>query len=800
MDGHALDVLELAAIRERLADHTSFSASRALAEALLPSPEAAEVAERQELCAEALGLIALGAPHMAGAHDVRAEAEHAGRGGSLGADALVEISETARAALGVRGHLAEREGTAPLLAQQAGRIAETLGAVAEQLERALELEPPGVKDAASPRLKSLRSELATARRRAGDRLRSLASDPDLAPHLQEDFVTERGGRPVVAVRASARSAVPGIVHDTSNSGQTLFVEPFAIVELSNRLRELEGEERDEVARILAELSRHVGGQAGELAEAVEVLAAIDFALARGALSRSWNGCAVEIGDDVELIAARHPLLDPATVVPIDLPLTGVRVLVLSGANTGGKTVALKTLGLCALLHQCGLQPPAEKARLPVFADVVADIGDEQSIAASLSTFSGHVRNLVHVLDAATPRTLVLLDEVAAGTDPIEGAALARALLGELAQRAALTVTTTHYAEVKQWASATPGALNGAVGFDQETLAPTYTLTLGRPGPSHALEIARRLGLDVQVIEHARAGLAPERVETERLLSEAARAEQAALRLRGEAESERDEASALRRQVARHEADQRAAAAAAQAAVAEERERARLEAQSDLATHRAELEALREEVRAARREERRRRAAPGAEERAAEAERDRRLGAADERVRGAARAIEEGLDAPVRQTRALEAGDPVRARALGLRGVIAEITDGIALVQGGAMRVHVPLEQLEPDPQGARSPRDSEPAVRVRAAAMSHAPSLLDLRGQRADEAREAVRQLVDDAYLAGLPEVEIVHGRGTGAVRTAVRAELDRHPLVERHVSESADGATRVTLASRSPA
>ena len=296
-------------------------------------------------------------------------------------------------------------------------------------------------------------------------------------------------------------------------------------------------------------------------------------------------------------------------MPVDLPLAGVRVLVLSGANTGGKTVALKTLGLCALLHQCGLHVPAERARLPVFADVLADIGDEQSIAASLSTFSGHLRNLVHVLEAATPRTLVLLDEVAAGTDPIEGAALARALLDELSQRAALTITTTHYAEVKQWASATPGALNGAVGFDAETLAPTYTLTLGRPGPSHALEIASRLGLDARVIEHAREGLAPERVETERLLREAARSEQAALRLRA-----RPRASAPRPQrcASRPPATSRRSARPPRrraAAIAEERERARAEAQSDLATHRAELEALREELRAARREERARRDAP-----------------------------------------------------------------------------------------------------------------------------------------------------------------------------------------------
>jgi DNA mismatch repair protein MutS2 len=798
MDRHALDVLELAAIRERLANHTSFSGSRALAEALLPSPDAGEVGVRQALCAEALRLVELGPPRMSGAHDVRTEAEHAGRGGALGAEGLVAIAETARAALGVRRHLAEREGTAPLLATRAKEIAETLGTLAEELERALELDPPGVRDSASPRLKALRSELATARRRAGDRLRSLASDPDLRPHLQEDFVTERGGRPVIAVRASARSAVPGIVHDTSNSGQTLFVEPFAIVELSNRLRELEGDERDEVARILAQLSRHAGVYADELTRAVETLAAIDLALACGALSRGWRGCPVEPADDVELIAARHPLLDPATVVPVDLPLGGVRVLVLSGANTGGKTVALKTLGLCALLHQCGLHVPAERARLPVFADVLADIGDEQSIAASLSTFSGHVRNLVHVLGAATPRTLVLLDEVAAGTDPIEGAALARALLDALSQRAALTVTTTHYAEVKQWASATPGALNGAVGFDAETLAPTYTLTLGRPGPSHALEIARRLGLAEEVIDGARAGLAPERVETERLLGEAARSEQAAARLRAEAEGEHAEAAALRARAADHEQARRAAAEAAAAAVADERERARAEAQSDLATHRSELEALREELRSARREERRRRTTPTVEAREAEAERDRSLGAADARARTAARAIDEALDAPVRQTRPLAVGDPVRSRALGLRGVITELLDGNALVQGGAMRVHVPLDQLEPDPHGGPS-SSAEPPVRVRAAAMSHAPSLLDLRGQRADEAREAVRRLVDDAYLAGLPEVEIVHGRGTGAVRAAVREELDRHPLVERHASESADGATRVTLASRSP-
>ncbi len=688
----------------------------------------------------------------------------------------------------------------PLLAGRADEIAETLTVVAERLERTLELEPPGVKDSASPKLKSLRSELATARRRASDRLRSLASDPDIQPHLQEDFVTERGGRPVVAVRASARGAVPGIVHDTSNSGQTLFVEPFAIVELSNRLRELEGDERDEVARILAELSRHVGTTRTSWSTPSRCSRTIDFALARGALSRGWRGCPIEPSDDVELVAARHPLLDPATVVPVDLPLAGVRVLVLSGANTGGKTVALKTLGLCALLHQCGLHVPAERARMPVFADVLADIGDEQSIAASLSTFSGHLRNLVHVLEAATPRTLVLLDEVAAGTDPIEGAALARALLDELSQRAALTITTTHYAEVKQWASATPGALNGAVGFDAETLAPTYTLTLGRPGPSHALEIASRLGLDASVIERAREGLAPERVETERLLREAARSEQAARAAarRGRERARRGGGAARAGGPPRARTSRRPprrprprSPRSASAPASRPRATSRRTGASSRHCARSCAPPAARSARGARR-----RARPRAPPRPSAT-----AGWAPPTSAPAAagRAIDQALDAPVRQTRALGVGDPVRARALGLRGVITEIADGIALVQGGAMRVHVALEQLEPDPHGGPS-SSAEPAVRVRAAAMSHAPSLLDLRGQRADEAREAVRQLVDDAYLAGLPEVEIVHGRGTGAVRAAVREELDRHPLVERHASQSADGATRVTLASRSPA
>ena len=392
------------------------------------------------------------------------------------------------------------------------------------LDRALD-PAGGLLDTASPELASIRRRLAAARREASDLLRQLAVR--LRSHLQETFTTERGGRPVLAVKASSRSAVPGIVHDSSGSGETIFVEPMAVVEANNRVRELGAQEHEEEERILRALSRLVGQEAGPLEDAVAALAALDLALASAALSRAWDGCQVEPADEVELAGARHPLLDPAGVVPIDLPLAGVRALVVSGPNTGGKTVALKTLGLFAMLHQCGLRVPASRARLPVFDRVLADIGDDQSIAESLSTFSAHVRRLVAIMEAAGPRSLVLLDEPAAGTDPDEGARLAQAVIERLVEQGALVLATTHHPEVKAWASAAPAAANAAVAVDLRTLRPLYTLQMGEPGASHALGIAEGLGLDPEVVEAARRAGPPERRALEALLADAASARAAA---------------------------------------------------------------------------------------------------------------------------------------------------------------------------------------------------------------------------------------------------------------------------------
>jgi DNA mismatch repair protein MutS2 len=793
MDPRALELLELPEILDRLAAVAASEPGKARCLALAPATEPDEVERRQSLTAEAVRLLEQSAePELAAVRDVRRDVEVAARGSTLDAATLRAIAASVDAAIAARTAL-EPVDDAPGLSELASRIEPSLAGVSEPIVRAVEDDGSDLRDAASPALRRLRRELRDGRGRIAERLRALAQDPSLREHLSEVFVTERAGRPVLALRASARGAVPGIVHDSSGSGRTLFVEPFAVVEDSNRLREAESAEREEVARILRELSATVGDRAEAIVSLVDAVGALDLAMARGILSRRWRGTPVTPGDDVVLRGARHPLLDAATAVPIDLAPGELRAVVISGPNTGGKTVALKTLGLAALLHQCGLRPPAEGAELPVFDQVLADIGDEQSIAMSLSTFSAHVRNLVSILECATDRSLVLLDELAAGTDPVEGAALARALLGRLTAQARLTVVTSHYAELKEWASGTSGVANAATGFDPETEEPLYRIALGRPGTSHALRIAARLGLPPELVDDARAHVAPERLRIAELLAEAESAEEQAAAEREQAADARSAAEEARRaaeaRVTELEQEIERVRASAQA----ERERALAAAEQELAETKSELDALRAEIRAARRLERERRRATTPKALAKERERDRRLGAASERAAQVGRALREA-DEPLPVTAPLAPGDPVVAPALGVRGTIDEIVRDDAVVVGrGGLRVRVPVARLRPDrdAQAESSPGDG---VTVRAPTPTHAPSELDLRGRTAQEAREAVRTFVDAAALAGRDELRVIHGRGTGAIRTAVRDELARHPLVSSHESDSADGATVVRL------
>jgi DNA mismatch repair protein MutS2 len=765
VDGHALAVLEYPALVARLGAAAATERGAALAAALEPSPEPDEVARRQRLTAEAVALLEAGtAPELAGIRDLREPAALAARGGTLPPDELLAVARAIAVALEARAAVEPESDLGALLAAVDPGLATLRGPI----ERAVEEDGGDLRDDASPELRRLRRELRGGRDRIAAEIARVARDS--SEHLQEQFVTERDGRPVLAVRASARGRVQGIVHDASGTGQTLFVEPFAVVELGNRLAEAAAAEREEVQRILRELSQLVGARGDALAALVEATASVDLALTCAAVSRGWGGAEVAVGDEVRLEGARHPLLDPATAVPIDLDLDALRALVVSGPNTGGKTVALKTLGLAALLHQAGLRPPARAAALPVFDRVLAVIGDEQSIEMSLSTFSAHVRALVEVLGQATARSLVLLDELAAGTDPVEGSALAQAVVGRLAGQARLTVVTTHYAELKEWASSTDAVANAATGFDPETNEPLYALMVGRAGTSHALRTAERLGLDPAVVADARGRVTPERLRTAELLAEAEAAQQEAAALRAELEAALAAARAREAELERELERVRASAE-------QERARAIERAEGELAEARRELDALREEIRAARR---RRREEPA---------RDRHLGAAAERSRRAERALRP-LTEPA-QVAPLAVGDPVEARELGVRGTIAAISgDRAEVVAAGGTRVHVPLARLRPSAR-----REEEPApVRVTALAQADVSDQLDVRGQRAQEAREAVRRFVDDAALAGLDEVHVVHGRGTGAVRAAVRDELARHPLVASTEPESRDGATVARL------
>ncbi len=794
VDPRSQNLLELDEVRHRLRGYCAFDGGQRLADKLAPATEHATVVQLRRETEEAFALAEIAVSGPGGAHDVREAIAAAARNSVLEIVDLERITATIGVALEVRTAVQAQKEIAPSLAARLEVIdAMALEGLAAVLARALDGRG-GLLDAASRELADFRRQLTDARRTAAETLRRLAGR--LRNHLQETFTTERSGRPVLAVKASSRSAVPGLVHDSSGSGQTLFIEPFEMVEANNRVRELIASEAIEVQRILAALSARVAADAPALEHAVTALSEHDLALARAHLSHAWRGCVVDDSDEVTLIAVRHPLLDPATAVAIDLPLEGVRALVVSGPNTGGKTVALKTLGLMAMLSQCGLRLPAERARLPVFDHILADIGDDQSIALSLSTFSAHVRTLIDVIATAGPRSLVLLDEVAGGTDPEEGGPLAQAVLERLVANGALVLATTHLGALKEWAAATPGARNAAVGVEAGTLRPLYSLAVGAPGASHALSIARGLGLGEDVIAAARAAMSPARRHVDDLMREAADA-------RAAADDERQRNFEQRRaaeEATRH-ADERAAELERRLErvgddAQRERERVRNEAAAELSAATRELADLRTQISSARRAEAKRAlGADRGDDRGAR-ERDRRLGAASAAASRAGASIRSATARP--PSRPVAVGDSVNDPEMGFRGVVVALEGKTAEVQGDKIRLRVPARRLvvlsgprPADLTERERPMEARPALVA-------APSEIDVRGTRAGEARQQVREAVDAAAMVGRSRLRVIHGHGTGALRVAVRDELKRHPLVERAEAappnEGGDGATYAVL------
>ena len=784
MDQRSLGLLEFPAIRARLAAATSFGPSRRLAESLEPSDDAVIVARSLDETDQARALIeerpGIG---IGAARDIGPAIERAARGGRLEPAQFLEIADTLDATARLATSLADERR--PLL-RDLGRELHALPALRSTLARSF--DPVGeLLDTASPRLGGLRAAVRVAYDRLRRRLDALVG-AELGSALQEPIITLRNGRYVVPVKAEARSRVKGIVHDASGSGQTLFIEPLVAVELGNAWREAQVAEAEEIARILDELSAFVAANAAALRETLEALARFDLWAAKASLAADMDGTRAETADraEVVLLSARHPGLS-GRVVPIDIRLgDGFTALVVTGPNTGGKTVTLRTLGLLSLMHQAGLHVPAATgSRLPIWRDVFADIGDEQSIAQSLSTFSGHLRSIIRIVEAAGPGTLVLLDELGAGTDPTEGSALAQALLDHFIRAGALVAATTHYAELKAYAHTTPGARNAAVEFDLDTLSPTYHLTIGLPGGSQAFAIAERLGLPEAIVGDARSRLS----ETQRSFE----ATLASIRATEGATSEaldRARSAELRATEALHVAQ-------------EERRRARREREEAVRAARTEAERivadLRTEVSTTREAlERETVTVPVLDDAVARAEAGLAL-------------LPEAEDVPVVEPaveRSWQLGERARSRSGGWEGRIAALERGgrRATLEAGGMRVTVDVEDLVPAlgseaPDRAGNGSRGGPTSNVAELRLERARSVassLDLRGARVDEALEALTRYLDDAGLAGLDKVVIIHGMGTGAVRDAVRATAADHPLVKSlrpgQRGEGGDGATIVEL------
>ena len=781
MDARSQVLLEFPLVRERLAAATSFVPSRHLAEALEPSADPVVVARRLDETDQARALledrpgVGIGA-----AHDIGPSIERAARGGRLDPEQFLEIAETLDATARLATSLADERR--PLL-RDLQRELHALPAIRSTLARSF--DPVGeLLDTASPRLGGLRAAVRVAYDRLRRRLDALVG-AELGNALQEPIVTLRNGRYVVPVKAEARSRVKGIVHDASGSGQTLFVEPLVAVELGNAWREAQVAEQEEIARILDELSALIAANAVALRETLDALARFDLWVAKASLAADMDGTRAETADrpEVILLSARHPGL-AGLVVPIDIRIgDGYTALVVTGPNTGGKTVTLRTLGLLSLMHQSGLHiPAAAGSRLPVWRDVFADIGDEQSVAQSLSTFSGHLRRITTIVEEAGPGTLVLLDELGAGTDPTEGSALAQALLDHFIRAGAIVAATTHYAELKAYAHTTPGASNAAVEFDLDTLSPTYRLTIGLPGGSQAFAIAERLGLPEPIVADARSRL----TETQRSFEATLAAIKAT---EGETSEALDRARA---------AESRASEALRTAA--EERRRARRERDEHVRAARLEADRVVEDLRAELAETRR------------SLERETvtvgTLDAAVSRAEAiAARlpAVEAAPEPVPSEPRSWRAGDRARSRSGGWEGRIAAIDKGgRATLEAGGMRVMVDADDLEPAlgrPEAMNASRTGTAdttAATLRLERARSVASSLDLRGARVEEALETLGRYLDDASLAGLASVTIVHGLGTGALRDAVRETVASHPLVRSarpgERGEGGDGATIVSL------
>ena len=787
MTERTLRVLEFTRVREMLAEGALTAPGAEKCRALVPFDTLFDIDQAQRETEEAAVILQyVGGHPLTDFPDARQALLVCEKGGTLSPRMRLDVAGLLRASRAARDALiTERENT-PLLRGRAETLTE-----ARNVERDITdaiLSEDEIADRASSELMNIRRHLRGAQERIKEKLNQMIRSGTMQKYLQESIITVRNDRYVLPVRAEYRSQVPGLVHDQSSSGATLFIEPMAAVEMGNEIREWEIKEAREIERILASLSAEVAPWAEALRANAETLADLDFIFAKGLLSRRLRCVAPKMNERgfLHIVRGRHPLIDPEKVVPSDIFLgydpsdRGFNTLVITGPNTGGKTVTLKTLGLLTLMAQAGLQVPAELGtELAVFEQVWADIGDEQSIEQSLSTFSGHMTNIVTIMREVTPRDLVLFDELGAGTDPTEGAALAQSILTRLLHIRVRTVATTHYSELKVFALTTEGVENASVEFDVETLRPTYRLSIGVPGKSNAFEISRRLGLPENLIENAKKLLSSDEVRFEDVIANAEYHRQIAERereLAQEASREtlklRDEAERLRREMEeRREASVR---------------KAKEEARRILQDARRESEGIIADLKRMKKE-----AGSAADVNALR----RRL---DEGIDD----LSEGLKVPSPEEgnapETVRPGDQVKVLTFGTQASVLSAPNARGEVElaSGNMKFKAKLSDLRLVTEAAPGPKT---VVKAKTGAMTRTvPMECDVRGMNLEEALGAVEIYLDEAVLAGLHEVSVIHGKGTGVLRSGIRQELRRN----RHVKscrpgvygEGEDGVTVVTL------
>ncbi len=802
MDADSLEILEWPAVLEALAGcaATAQGRDRCLDAAIFV--DLRDVAGELEVTRQARDLlIATSGFPLGQIHDLRPALRRAAQGGCLDATQLGEIADTLEAAGRMRRFLMGLADSYPLLAEIAEPLSE-LGDVVREIRRCIDPGAAEVKDAASVELRAIRVRIATLSARIKQQVQSMLAS--YAEVLQDAIVTVRGERYVLPVKAQFKSKVPGLIHDQSASGQTLFIEPMALVALNNDLQQARLDERDEVQRILEALSAQVSERSVELKATADGLSDIDFVSARALLSERWNGHPPALEPDCppQLFQARHPLLveaalaDPGkrSVIPIDLACRS-SVILLSGPNTGGKTVALGTLGLCVLAAQAGIHPPVGPSSvMSVYERVFADIGDPQSLEQSLSTFSGHVRKLVTMLGRTGPGSLVLLDELGAGTDPAEGSALGRVVIEELLARRCHLIATTHLADLKLMAHELAGVTNASMEFDARTRTPTFRVLMGVPGYSNAIATARRYGFPEQLADRAEAWLAAGRDDSSRLLAELTRERHETQALRLAAERAREEAERERQEYERLRAGWKG-----------ELSRLKREADRELG---AALNAARDEVRAIIAELKGNRTGPSAQRAAG------RLRGLEERTRKPS----EPVDSAAAVTH-LAVGDAVHVPRLGLSGVLLSLPDssGEVVIRSGVLKVTARVSDIRPaDPRAPDVPKvprqkgAPRPVPHVAKDRLSGGSALdptvlrlpgleLDLRGLQVHEALPEVERFLDDGLRSGLEAVVLIHGAGTGALRRAVREYLEDSPYVRSFRpgghGEGGDGVTVVQLA-----